>query len=133
MSRFKRVTATGTFTVDITVPANEIWLVKAITFIYTADANVGDRNVRVSLRVGGVESAAREVDVDIAESTTVNGLFAPNVAETAPGNPNLDGTYQEVIPEFVAQGGDVLRVADTQQSEAGDVVVASIHVEFDKA
>ncbi len=127
-----RTTASGAAPpLDITVPAGERWLVKVISFTYTADATVGTRFVRVSLLVANVEKLAREVAVDITASDVVQGLFAPNVPETAPGAPSADDTYRVVMPEFVAKAADVIRFDDTVGVSAGDSIEAFVHYDVD--
>jgi hypothetical protein len=128
----RTIFATAVIPGNITVPAGERWLVKVISFTYTADATVGTRFVRVSLRVGGAEKLAREVAVDITADDVIQGLFAPNVSiETVPGVPDADNTYRVIMPEFVALAGDVIRVDDSVGVSAADTVEVFVHHEID--
>ncbi len=122
-----RLSAVGTAnTVDLTVPAEQIWLVKSVLVRIVATATVDDRFIRIELVSGGVVLAAAQTAAAITASQTGLVSFGgANIRDAAA----VGAAIQVPFPEFVAKAGEIIRARDADNADVLDIVTVFANVD----
>ncbi len=132
MRDFRRIEASGTgaAAADVTVPADERWLIKGVSVSLVTLTGGGNRSVRLELVdttvKGGIESP-----IAVAGDEDVIFMFGPGLPLATASVPPTSTSGTATVPmfEFVVNAGEIVRGRVAANGVAGDVIEMAVHAE----
>lgn len=126
----RRIAGSGTINADVTVPPNELWLIKSVGVHYVASAIAGNRLIRVELVIGGTAQEGVETLVPVVANDDTLLMFGPGVPEsTQQGGQASEGTIYVPLTETIANAGEIIRCRAATGGDAGDAITSNVNVE----